>query len=295
MLIDTHSHLYWDSFKPDLDQVIKRSIETGVTTIINVGVDVEKSKEALQVSKKLAQNGVEGYSTIGIHPHEVINYSLPGQKCDDRRKNVNQDIAQLEEIYTENPKKVVAVGECGLDFAFNRLDGLEEIEESEVEEMKTMQKQLFQAQINLAKKLNLPLIVHCRDDRSKNPENSEAWNEVLDMIGNHPAILHCYSGLLSTTNYILPATNLLVSFAATLTYPKNEFLREAAKLLPLERIVLETDCPFLPPQSKRGQRNEPATVLEIAKLIAELKGITFNEVASQTTENVKKILRLRSG
>ncbi len=94
---------------------------------------------------------------------------------------------------------------------------------------------------------------------------------------------------------IIEETNFLVSFAGTITYPKNEYLREAAKILPMEKIVLETDCPFLPPQNKRGQRNEPATVAEIAELIAGLKGISLEEVASQTTKNAKKILRLRSG
>src|SRR5258708_40115535 len=109
------------------------------------------------------------------------------------------------------------------------------------------------------------------------------------MVGDYPTLLHCYSGLSLTTNHILQTTNLLVSFAATITYPKNEYLREAAKILPLEKIVLETDCPFLSPQSKRGQRNEPATVLEIAQLVANLKEVSFDEVATQTTNNVAKI------
>lgn len=155
--------------------------------------------------------------------------------------------------------------------------------------IKKLQRRLFQAQIDLAKKLNLPLIVHCRDDRSQNPDNSEAWDEVLKMVGDHPTILHCYSGLPHTTNYVLQTTNLLVSFAGTITYPKNDYLRETAKILPLEKIVLETDCPFLPPQSKRGTRNEPSSVLEIAQLIADIKEVPLKEVANQTTANAAKI------
>ena len=146
--------------------------------------------------------------------------------------------------------------------------------------------------IKVAYSLSLPLIVHCRDDRSKNPENSEAWDEVLDMIGNLPTILHCYSGLEKTTEKVLEMPHVLVSFGGTLTYPKNEYLREACKLLPLEKIVLETDCPFLPPQSKRGTRNEPSAVLEIAQFIAEIKNLTLEEVANQTTANVIKIFAL---
>lgn len=263
MLIDTHAHLYWDSYKGDLDEVIQRSLDARVTTIINVGVDVELSK----VAAELESNKIRFYSTIGIHPHEAAKFS-------------SDQIDNLEEIYKSTPEKVVAVGECGLDYL--------EVDQK----IKDMQRKLFQAQIDLAKKLKLPLIVHCRDDRSKDPNNSEAWDEVLRMVGNHPTILHCYSGLAKTTDYVLQTTNLLVSFAGTLTYPKNEYLRDAAKLLPMDQIVLETDCPFLPPQSIRGQRNEPSNILEIAQLIADLKGISLEEVASQTTLNAKKILTL---
>lgn len=252
-LVDTHAHLYWESFKEDFDEMIQRSLITGISAIINVGVDVEKSQEALdQIKNTNWPKGLSVYSTIGIHPHEAAKF-------------IPEDIAKLEEIYNSNPQKVVGVGECGLDF----LSG-----------SKDLQKKLFQAQIDLAKKLNLPLVVHCR----------EAWDEVLKMIGDQIAILHCYSGLPQTTNYILQTTNLTVSFAANITYPKNEYLREAAKILPLDRIILETDSPFLAPQGKRGQRNEPSAVAEIAQLIADLKGISFEEVAAQTTKNAKKII-----
>ncbi len=295
MLIDTHAHLYWEDYKQDLDEVIKRSVDAGVTTIINVGVDVELSRKATE----LESDKVKFFSTIGIHPHEAVNYNQSIHLSYDRSINVqesiDQDIAKLEEIYKANPNKVVAVGECGLDYFFSTSEEKTSVgtkPTSEVFIIKNLQRQFFKAQIELVKKLDLPLIVHCRDDRSQNPENSEAWDEVLKMVGTHPTILHCYSGLSHTTNYILQTTHLLVSFAGTLTYPKNEYLREAAKILPLEKIVLETDCPFLPPQSKRGMRNEPANVKEIAQLIAELKGISVDEVAIQTTTNVKKILKL---
>lgn len=290
-LIDTHAHLYWDSFKPDFDEMIQRTLDAGVSTIINVGVDVEKSQEALEQAKNTNwPKGLSVYSTIGIHPHEAVKY---GQTLHERDtfipKDLAEDLAKLEQIYNNNPKKVVGVGECGLDYLF----GPDFIPASlSVEQIKDLQKKLFQAQIGLAKKLNLPLIAHCRDDRSKNPQNSECWEDALKIIGDYPAILHCYSGLPHTTNYILQTTNLLVSFAANITYPKNEYLREAAKLLPLNRILLETDSPFLSPQSKRGQRNEPAAVLEIAKLIADLKGISVEEVANQTTKNAKILLNI---
>lgn len=268
-LVDTHAHLYWDSFKEDFNSMIQRSIDARVTTIINVGVNVKLSKIAAdQVRNTLSKiPDLKTYSTIGIHPHEAANYP--------NVVSIHEDIDKLQKIYQTQPDQIVAVGECGLDFS-----------SLSYEQQKDQQRQLFQIQINLAKKLNLPLIVHVRDDRSKNPENTECWDEVLNMIGDHPTILHCYSGLLSTTKKVLSMPNLLVSFAATITYPKNEFLRQAAKVLPLEKIVLETDCPFLPPQSKRGKRNEPSNIKEIAELIASLKETTFRQVAQTTTNNV---------
>ena len=289
MLIDTHAHLYWDSFKEDLDEVIQRALDSGVTTIINVGVDVEKSKEALRQTQEKLDSipGLNTYSTIGIHPHEALNYAQPGQMSSGRGTNVHEDIAELERIYNSDPEKIVAVGECGLDFSSTS-------EEPELTSEVFIQKKLFQAQIDLAKKLNLPLIVHCRDDRSKDPQNSECWNEVIDMTKNHFGIYHCYSGLEQTTKQIIEETNFLISFAASITYPKNEYLREAAKLIPLDRIVLETDCPFLPPQSKRGQRNEPTAVAEIAQLIADLKEMSLEEVVNQTTKNATKKLIIDS-
>lgn len=258
MLIDTHAHLYWNSYKPDFDQVIQRSIDAGISTIINIGVDVKTSKKALSQAKDLFI-----YSTIGIHPHEAL------------QKDIEKDAEELEKIYLSNPTKIVAVGECGLDFFSTSGAGFDS---SEV----FAQKKLFQAQIDLAKKLNLPLIVHCR----------EAWDNIFELIGDHPTILHCYSGQLPTTNYVLQTTNFLVSFAANITYPKNGYLREAAQLLPLEKILLETDSPFLAPQSKRGQRNEPAAVAEIAETVAEIKNVAFEKVAGQTTENAKRIFNI---
>ncbi|MBI2017962.1 TatD family hydrolase [Candidatus Daviesbacteria bacterium] len=253
MLADTHAHLYWDSFKNDFDEVIKRAVRARVSYIINIGVDVASSQKALEQTKKIKKITV--FSTIGIHPHEALRLAPLAQG------------KLLEEIYRSAPEKVVAVGECGLDF--------KEVDEN----TKNLQRKLFQAQIDLAKKLNLPLIVHCR----------EAWDEVLEMTKDHFGIYHCYSGDLSITQKVL-SSRFLVSFACNLTYPKNEYLREAVKILPLERIVLETDSPFLPPQSKRGKRNEPANVLEVARIVAQVKNLSTEEIARQTSTNVVHLL-----
>lgn len=267
MIIDTHAHLYWDSFKEDYDEVIKRALDAGVTQVINIGVDIDTSITSAQMQN----DQIKFYSSIGIHPHDAINYS--------NDISLSEDIKKLEQIYQSAPTKVVAVGECGLDF--------KEIDE----QTKKLQRQLFQAQIDLAKKLNLPLIIHCRDDRSKNQENTEYWDEVIDLTKDHFGIYHCYSGLLPTTNYIIHNTNFLISFAGNITYPKNEYLREAAKLIPLERIVVETDCPFLPPQQFRGSRNEPAYITAALKTIAQVKNQPLEKVTEAICQNTQKILK----
>jgi TatD DNase family protein len=254
-----------------------------VTTVLNVGVDVNLSKKALaqviEVLEKIPK--LSAYSTIGIHPHEAIKYL--------DNKSLDQDIKELEKIYQSRPDKVVGVGECGLDFFFENSHNPSSLSEKQ---QKDLQIKLFKSQIDLANRLKLPLIVHCRDDRSKDHKNSEAWDMVLEMIGNLPAVLHCYSGLFGITQKILTLPNVLVSFAATITYPKNDYLRDAAKILPLEKIILETDCPFLPPQSKRGLRNEPANILDNAQLICDLKGVSLEKLGEQTSQNVIKLFAL---
>lgn len=265
MLVDTHAHLFWEDYKQDFDEVVSRCVDSGVTTIVNVGVDVPLSK----VATEMESDKVTFYSAIAIHPEEAVEYA----QIKDLRLKIEEDIQALEQIYLENPEKVIAIGECGLDYTHP----------------KKAQKELFQAQIDLAKKLNLLLFIHVRDDRSKDPNNTECWDEVIEMSKEHFGIYHCYSGLPKTTRYILDATRFLISFAGNITYPKNDYLREAVRVTPLDRIVLETDCPFLSPQSKRGKRNEPSSVKEIAEFIAEIKGISFEEVANQTTNNFLKL------
>lgn len=278
-LVDTHAHLFWDSFKEDFDETIKRAVYAGVSSIINVGVDVEKSQIAADLES--GNPRMKFYSSIGIHPHEAYLYT------DDQK--LTEDIAALEKIYLENPEKVISIGECGLDYLIKPDYNPNNLT---IEQLKQLQRKLFKAQIDLSKKLNLPILIHCRDDRSKDVQNTQCWYEVIEMTKDWKGIYHCYSGLLPTTNYIIHNTNFLVSFAGNITYPKNDYLKEAVKILPLERIVLETDSPFLPPQSIRGKRNEPSSVKEIAQSIADIKDLSFEEVAKQTTKNVLKLLKI---
>lgn len=261
MLIDSHAHLFWPSLRDDFDAVLDRAVQAGVNTIINIGTNLETSKQALaQHSDK-----VTILSTIGIHPHDYEKYIT------DSPVSIQQDIAKLEEIYHSQSGKIVAVGECGLDFHFS----------IPTDQIKDIQRQLFKAQIELAKKLDLPVVIHCRN----------AWNEILDYLNGCQGVLHCYSGNLEDTKNVL-MTKLYISYAANITYSKNDALRETIKLVPLDRILLETDAPFLAPQGKRGQRNEPANVLGVAKTIAEVQETTLNQIAHQTTNNSKALFNI---
>src|SRR3990167_5565375 len=289
MLTDTHAHLFWDSFKEDLKEVLDRAKQAGISIIFNVGTDLDTSEESLNqldtLSTHFKENEIVFYSTAGIHPHDAFKYDTP--------QKLEAAIQKLEAIYQKNPQKVIGIGECGLDFFFGLNPDWIPSTYSE-DQLKDLQVKLFQSQIDLAKKLNLPLIIHVRDDRSKDPQNVECWTKALDMVSGYKGILHCYSGLEPTSQRATSNEfkDFLVSFAAPITYPKNDYLRQVAKDLPLNRICLETDSPFLPPQSNRGKRNEPQTVREIVQLIAQIKGISLEEVANQTTENVKKVFRL---
>lgn len=298
MLTDTHAHLFFDdefsenpqfSFENDLEEVLKRATESEVSQILNVGVNVESSQLALdQIQSSLfTQSPITFYSSIGIHPEEAIKYSNEGEG---KSRKLALDIQTLEKIYRSNPEKVVAVGEVGLDFAYFTREGYLP-EGMTVDQAKDLQRKLFLSQINLAKKLNLPLLIHVRDDRSENPGNIECWNEAIDLSKDHHGIYHCYSGMGQVAQRILNETSFLISFAGNLTYPKNEYLREAAKIVMLDRMVLETDCPFLPPQSIRGKRNEPFSVREVVQLIADIKGLEMEEVAKATTSNFLKLIK----
>ena len=298
MLIDTHAHLYWDSYQDDFNDVIDRALKNGITSAINIGVDVETSQKAVDLkSDKISRASfsnqkIKFYSSIGIHPHEALRFaSLIQGKFSDIDVSIHQDIKKLEQIYQSDPKKVVAVGECGLDYLFS-INDLHPTATLTSEQTKELQRKLFQAQIDLAKKLNLPLLVHCRDDRSKNHQNSEAWDEVINMTKDYFGIYHCYSGLPRTTNYALQTTNFLFSFAGNITYPKNEYLREAIRIIPIDRIVVETDCPFLPPQTNRGKRNEPSYIIETVQTIADIKGLPIEEVSDVTYQNTTSLFKL---
>lgn len=264
-MIDSHAHLYWPDYDKDFDEVIKRSVETGLTHIINIGVDLDSSKKALNQAQKVVSLKV--YSTIGLHPTDTSNTRL-------------STIDDLEALYRKSPERIIGVGECGLDYYHVSKD-----------HERKRQRLLFRAQIELAKKLNLPLIIHCRDAHSTSSGPS-AWDEIFEFLDNTlTGVFHCWSGSYQDAQKAL-SLGFYISFAGNITYPNANNLRQVASLIPLNRILIETDSPFLSPQDKRGQRNDPTSILQIAQTIAQIKNLNLLDVAKATTQNTKNLFKI---
>lgn len=267
MLTDTHAHLYWDSYKEDFDSVIKRAVDNDVRLVINIGVDLETSKKCIE----LTSDQIKFYSTIGIHPHDG-NHDLNDE-------SIHKLVEDLERLYGEHPDKIVAIGECGLDYHFR--DEFNNTSLSQ-DELKSLQMKLYKAQIDLAKKLSLPLVIHCRD----------AWEDIfIEELQGTTGVFHNFSGSINDAKRAL-GLGYYLSFSCVITYPKNEQLRQLLTHIPITHILTETDCPFLPPQQIRGQRNEPSYIPEVVKVIAEAKNLSFDETASQILQNTKILFKI---
>jgi len=247
-LIDTHAHLDHAQFAADRHSVIERAAASGVSHILSVGCDLESS--ATNVS--LAEAYPNLYAAVGIHPHDAVQADEAG-------------IAQLRRLLDQSDK-IVAVGEIGLDFYRDRAP-------------RDVQRLAFRRQIALAREVRKPIIVHDRD----------AHDEVMRILGEERAaevggVLHCFSGDTEMARACLDL-GFYLSFPGTITYPKNEAAREVVRAIPIDHLLVETDCPYLAPQPFRGKRNEPAYVRHTAEMIAEIKGLTCEDVARITTRN----------
>lgn len=255
MFTDTHSHIHFQNHFPDVEDVLQRAKLSNVSREIIVGCTVEDSFLALEFVKKHKE--FQLWSTLGVHPH-----------------NANEWNSQIRDRFlsaVQSEKKIVALGEMGLDYFRNF-------------QPKQIQIQTFTAQLQLAKELDLPVVVHVRD----------AWEDAfqtLGDVGNTKVILHCFTGNLQQAKYSWEK-GYHTSFSGVLTYPKNGYLSEVAKIGPQGQILLETDCPYLTPQPLRGKRNEPAFMVETAKVLAELRGVTLEVIGEQTTSNALKLFGL---
>ncbi len=267
MLIDTHAHLNFNAYNSDRDEVIKRCQERGMA-IINVGAQFESSQRAVELSKN---NNF--YASIGLHPIHVYDEDF--------------SIFKYQALIDE---KVVAMGETGFDYyhiTFNR----DNFKGKTKEEIIKKQKEVFFKHLELALKNDLAVVLHGRNGI----ENREVYQEMLGMIIEQNfkrAVFHCYGGSLAIAKKIVSA-GYYIGIDGPVTFKKKvEELQEIVKAIPLEKILIETDSPYLTPEPHRGDRNEPIFVEYVAEKVAELKGLTKEEVIEATWQNAKNLFRL---
>ena len=263
MFIDSHCHLDGPRFDSDREQVILRAHEAGVVNMLVVGTG--DGPGTLDCAVKIAEQHQSVYATIGIHPHEA-------QLAKD------SDFAELEKLSRND--KVIAWGEIGLDYYYDHSP-------------RDIQQKVFIRQMELAGAAKLPIVIHCRP--SDNSDN--AWEDCLALIEQHSkssgqgGVLHCFTGAWAHAQRALDL-GFMISFAGNVTFPKAQQIREAAKQVPLDRILIETDCPFLAPVPNRGKRNEPAFVKEVAWQLGQLRGVSTEDIGHQTAQNFYKFFKL---
>ncbi|MBE0656744.1 MAG: TatD family hydrolase [Bryobacteraceae bacterium] len=253
-LIDTHCHLDGNSFAHDLEQVVERALAAGVTTMVAIGSG--DGPPDLEAGIRLAEAYPFIYATVGVHPHEA-------SKADESTWTELRSLA--------SHPKVVAIGEIGLDYHYN-------FSPPEV------QRDVFVRQLEIARESNLPIVIHTR----------EAWEDTFSLLESHwptagpGGIMHCFSGGPAEAERSL-AMGFHISFSGIVTYPKATEVHEAARIVPLDRILVETDAPYLAPVPYRGKRNEPAYVVETARRLAEFRGEQLEALASAASANWRRL------
>ena len=251
MLFDTHVHLNADQFIEDREETIQRAFDTGVKYMVVVGFD----RKTIPLAIEIAEQYETIYAAVGWHPVDAIDMTA-------------EDLTWIEEL-SFHPK-VVAIGEMGLDYHWDKSP-------------KAVQKEVFRKQIRLAKKVNMPIIIH----------NREATMDIVDILQEENAevvggIMHCYN---DSVDYIQACLdmNFYISLGGPVTFKNAPLPKEVATEVPLNRLLIETDAPFLAPHPNRGKRNEPAYVKLVAEKIAELREMSFGEISEQTTQNGLKL------
>ncbi|WP_099158910.1 TatD family hydrolase [Virgibacillus ndiopensis] len=255
MLFDTHVHLNATQFTEDRNEVIKRAFDTGIKYMVVVGFD----RETIPLAIEIAEQNETIYAAVGWHPVDAIDMT-------------DAELAWIEEL-SSHPK-VVAIGEMGLDYHWDKSP-------------KEVQKEVFRKQIRLAKKVNMPIIIH----------NREATEDIIEIMQEEDAkqvggIMHCYN---DSARYVQTCLdmNFYISLGGPVTFKNAPLPKEVAQQVPLDRLLVETDAPFLAPHPNRGKRNEPAYVKLVAEKIAELREMSFDEISKITTENAFSLFNIK--
>ena len=263
IFVDSHAHLEMEQFDADREQVIARARENGIEAIVAIGSGTGPG--SLDCGIQLAERHDFIYATIGIHPHEA-------------KLATDADFEEMAQL-AKRPK-VIAWGEIGLDYFYDHSP-------------RDVQQQVFVRQLQLARAAKLPVVIHCRPSDG----SEDAWEDCLKLLREHWAphglggILHCFTGTWMHAERALDM-GFMISFAGNVTFPKASQIREAAKQTPLDRMLIETDSPFLAPVPHRGKRNEPSFVREVARQVGELRGLPAEEIGLQTAKNFYRFFSL---
>ena len=259
MLVDSHCHIDGEAFDADRDDVVARAHAAGVVAMLNVGTG-DPSTDDFRKAVAAAERYESVYASVGVHPHDAKLYD---------------DAAEKHLVELSRSEKVIAWGEIGLDYYYDHSP-------------REMQRDVFRRQIRVARELGLPIIIHSRDA-------SDDTVEILAAECSHPdfrgGIMHCFGGTPEMARALMPL-GFLISFAGNVTFKKAEELRAAAAVVPLEKLLVETDCPFLTPVPHRGKRNEPAMVVHTARFLADLNGVEFETLAAHTTQNFLDLFKI---
>ena len=258
MIIDSHCHLDYPSLNNELDEVINRAYLNGVEYLLTISTTIESYKKIKEIVKKYKNV----YGTLGIHPHETKNFS-------------NFNIETIKKMKSES-KKIIGIGETGLDFYYNHSD-------------KKVQKKIFAEHINAAIELNLPVIVHTRNAESETLDiiNSEKKNSNLNVL------IHCFTGTEPFARNLLDI-GCYISLSGIITFKNSLDLVNTVNTIPLDRLLVETDSPYLAPIPFRGKSNEPAYIKYVVEKLALIKKVSIEKVMKETTNNFFKIFNLNS-
>jgi TatD DNase family protein len=268
MLIDSHAHLNFPDYNQPGDDTIARCLSYPVR-VINIGVDYPSSLEVVALAEKYPGSF---FAAVGLHPDDGFSKDF--------------DQAQFRQLIAAHRQAIVAIGECGLDFYRWRELG------TDFTLVHQKQGDIFRRQIALAREFSLPLVIHARS--STETDKPLAYGEIIKILqaeNYHLGVAHCFAGTLKEAEELL-ALGFYLGFTGIITFPKADNIREIAKMCPRDRILIETDAPFLAPQAYRGKRNEPFYVVEVAKKIAELKNLSLEEAVEQTWQNANNLFKL---
>ncbi|MDQ3087342.1 MAG: TatD family hydrolase [Acidobacteriota bacterium] len=261
IFIDSHCHIDGEAFDADRDEVVERARSVGVKAMLNIGTGNPHGDD-FRKAVAVAESYENVFASVGVHPHDAKTY-------DDKAEN------HLIEL-VKSSKKIIAWGEIGLDFYYDHSP-------------RDVQIEVFRRQIRTARELNLPIIIHSRD---ANDETVEILREECSDQNFRGGIMHCFGGSAEMAQDVLEI-GFLISFAGNVTFKKADSLRDAARVVPFEKLLIETDCPFLTPVPFRGKRNEPSFVVHTAKFLAEFYGIELEKLANQTTDNFVDFFELK--